>query len=71
LTSASTKLRGFPAPIHHLLLTILYTEQPGFALMDGLRLDFLEPDSLVSIRLEASVSHQLLAQGGHRSRHIG
>jgi len=66
LTSASNKLRSFPAPIHHLLLTILYAEQPGFALMERLRLDFLEPDRLVSIRLEASVSHRLLSQGGHR-----
>ena len=66
LTSSSEKLRTFPAPIHHLILTCIYTDSPSFAAIEHLRIDFLEPTSPVSIRLEASVSHRLLAVGAHR-----
>ena len=32
-----------------------------------IRLDFLEPTTLVGVRLEASVSHKILCSGSHRS----
>jgi hypothetical protein len=69
ITSSSAKLRRqFTAPINHLLLTFSYslnteTEQ---ASITAVRMDFVEPDTIVNIRLEASVSHRLLAEGRHR-----
>ncbi len=38
--------------------------------MDAIRLDFLEPDTAVNVRLEASVNHKILAAGPHRSKVI-
>lgn len=35
------------------------------AVVKGIRLDFLEPDTQVSIRLEASVNHRVLSAGTH------
>jgi hypothetical protein len=68
LTSSTAKLRTvFQAPIHHLLLTIIFTPQPNGVLFDVIRLDFLEPESPVTVRLEASVSHRLLAESNHHS----
>ena len=74
-TSAPAKLiaaidRGqLPNPPCHLLGTVLYDAQTSVAL--GLRLDFLEPGSLVNVRLEASTSHLLLVQGIYHSVHLG
>ena len=50
-----------------LLITFSYvlntvTEQ---ASITAVRMDFVEPDTIVNIRLEASVSHRLLAEGKH------
>ncbi len=68
LTSSSEKLRKyFQSPIYHLLCTVLYTDVAGGTRIDALRLDFLEPDSPVSVRLEVSVNHKLLATGKHKS----
>ena len=69
LTSSSDKLRTqFAEPIHHLLFTILYEiSSPMSARIGSIRLDFLEPSTLVGVRLEASVSHKILCAGGHRS----
>jgi len=47
-----------------LICTVLYREENSS--VQGVRLDFLEPDSEVSIRLEASTSQRLLTQGGHQ-----
>jgi len=69
ITSSSAKLRRqFKSPINHLLITFSYilntvTEQ---ASITAVRMDFVEPDTVVNIRLEASVSHRLLAEGKHR-----
>lgn len=69
LTSSSKKLRTtFCSPIYHLLATVMYSRVPGGVVINGLRLDFLEPGSPVNVRLEASVSHKLLAQASHASR---
>ena len=74
LTSSPVKLlsainRGeLPAPPCHLLGSILYDRALGT--VSGLRLDFLEPDSLIAVRLEASTSHSLLSQGSHVSEVI-
>ncbi|WP_043584029.1 hypothetical protein [Geminisphaera colitermitum] len=67
LTSSSAKVRRqFTAPIHHLLLTILYkVEASSVAVIEGIRLDFLEPDTRVNVRLEASVNHRILSDGTH------
>lgn len=71
LTSSSQKLRQqFARPIHHLLMTLLYTIEGQTARMDAVRLDFLEPDTAVNVRLEASVNHKILAAGPHRSKVI-
>ncbi len=69
ITSSTAKLRRqFTQPINHLLITFSYTlntvtEQ---ASVTAIRMDFVEPDTIVNIRLEASVSHRLLAEGKHR-----
>lgn len=72
LTSSSKKLRQqFSAPIHHLLLTVLYSPaSPRHVVIKALRLDFLEPSTTVNVRLEASVNHKILANGPHHSRVI-
>ena len=72
LTSSSKKLRRqFPAPIHHLLLTVLYSPaSPRYITIKALRLDFLEPSTAVNVRLEASVNHKILANGPHHSKII-
>lgn len=68
LTSSSRKLRErFTPPINHLLATILYRRNGNDWLINSLRLDFIGPNTLVNIRLEASVSHRLLAQATHPS----
>lgn len=69
LTSSSKKLRAqFSAPIYHLLLTVLYSQNANSATINAIRLDFLEPTTIVNVRLEASVNHKILAMGhqGHR-----
>jgi hypothetical protein len=69
ITSSSAKLRRqFTPPINHLLITFSYvlnteTEQADIT---AVRMDFVQPDTIVNIRLEASVSHRLLAEGRHR-----
>ena len=66
LTSSSKKLRqNFASPIHHLLLTVLYARDRDFATIGRIRLDFLEPTTPVNVRLEASVSHKILAKSEH------
>ena len=73
LTSSSKKLRRqFSAPIYHLLLTVLYSKQDDedFAIIDRIRLDFIEPTTTVNVRLEASVNHKILAGGHHYSKMI-
>lgn len=71
LTSSSKKLRTqFTAPIHHLLLTVLYTKASSHATIDAIRLDFLEPSTSVSVRLEASVNHKILSNGPHHKKVI-
>jgi hypothetical protein len=71
LTSSSNKLREkFRAPINHLLITILYEKSSGRYRVEGIRLDFLEPTTRVSVRLEASVNHRILTAGTHHSKTI-
>lgn len=66
LTSSSRKLRDrFRAPINHLLATILYGQRGADWFITSVRLDFVGPNTLVNIRLEASVSHRLLSQATH------
>jgi hypothetical protein len=68
LTCSSRKLRQrFQAPINHLLGTACYILEGVNARIMNLRLDFLEPDVLVNIRLEASVSQRSLSNGQHHS----
>ncbi len=68
LTSSSGKLRKqFVSPIYHLLTTIVYRVNQSDAVVEQIRLDFLEPSSPVSVRLEASVNHKLLSHGTHTS----
>jgi len=71
LTSSSRKLRQrFPGAANHVLATMLYATGAGVSRVQSLRLDFIEPGTLVNIRLEASVSHRLLAEATHRSTTI-
>lgn len=69
LTSSSAKLRSqFAEPIYHLLTSIVYRgSSPLKAVIESIRLDFLEPTTVVGVRLEASVSHKILCAGSHRS----
>lgn len=68
LTSSSKKLREkFTSPIYHLLCTVVYKSEDGKAEIDSLRLDFIEPITEVSVRLEASVSHKMLTNATHKS----
>ena len=71
LTSSSEKLRKqFSEPIHHLLLTVFYTQNQNSATIDTIRLDFLEPTTTVNVRFEASVNHKILADENHYSEMI-
>ncbi|MGI8467955.1 MAG: hypothetical protein ACR2N3_05830 [Pyrinomonadaceae bacterium] len=68
LTSSSKKLREkFIAPIYHLICTIIYRNQNSNYRIEAVRLDFIEPNTPVSVRLEASVNHKILASGNHKS----
>lgn len=68
LTSSSCKLRKyFSSPIYHLLLTAHYSRKNNATIIDNLRLDFLEPTTVVKIRLEASVNHKSLANAKHHN----
>ena len=70
LTSSPIKMLALIAsgsldnPPPHLICSVLYR---GDGMVTGTRLDFLEPESEVNIRLEASTSQKLLAVGPHRS----
>lgn len=69
LTSTPVKMRKLVnaqkigAPPAHLVCTVLYSEQ--HSTVTGLRLDFLDPSSVINIRLEASTSQRLLTQSPH------
>lgn len=71
LTSSPSKLLRalkegrLSIPLKHLIGTVLYHRVTG--VVEGVRLDFLEPNSPVNVRLEASTSHQLLSGGLHRA----
>ena len=71
LTSSSQKLRdAFTAPINHLLATLCYNEETGGRRILNVRLDFIQPTTEVSVRLEASVNHKILSSGRHPHRLI-
>lgn len=69
LTSSTSKLRSLIRNSHignppaHFICTVLYSNNE--AVVSGVRLDFLEPDTPVNIRLEASTSQKLLSEGVH------
>lgn len=66
LTCSSTKLRQqFVPPINHLLVTMFFRQVRNQVCIHNMRLDFLEPSSKVNVRLEASVTQQLLAAAEH------
>lgn len=68
LTSSSSKLRrNFNAPIYHLICTVIYRMENDFAMINAIRLDFIEPNTDVNVRLEASVSHRILSNGEHQT----
>ncbi len=68
LTSSSRRLRAkFVSPIYHLICTVIYQNNTGSSEIEALRLDFIEPKTQVSVRLEASVNHKILASGTHKS----
>jgi len=68
LTCSSRKLRAeFRAAINHLLATVCYVKDGNQITVEHLRLDFLEPDSPVEVRLEGSVSQKGLARGAQES----
>lgn len=72
LTSSPRKMRSLVNsgdignPPAHLICTLLYSETNlNQGRVDGLRLDFLEPDSIVDVVLEASTSQSHLHLGQH------
>lgn len=71
LTGTPTKMRRLVNlgtignPPAHLICTVLYSE--ANSTVTGVRLDFLDPSSIVNIRLEASTSQRLLAQSPHHN----
>lgn len=69
LTSSSEKLvKNFTKPIYHLICTTKYERQALSARIEFIRLDFILPKSFVAIRLEASISHNILDKGQHEKR---
>ena len=70
LTSSPRKLlrllqaRAIDDPPAHFICTLQYDDTA--ATVRQIRLDFLESDSTVNIRLEASTSQKLLESGAHR-----
>jgi hypothetical protein len=52
------------APPCHLLFTL---QHDPAGVIRGMRLDFVEPDTEVSVKFEASTSQQRLAEGRHQS----
>ena len=71
LTSSPIKMRTLIAdglvddPPAHAMATVHYLK--GGSRVTGFRLDFLEPNSAVNVRLEASTSHKLLHDGHQRT----
>jgi hypothetical protein len=71
LTGSTARLRSeldrigreAPAPCH-LLFTLKHDEA---GVVTGMRLDFLEPETTVSVKLEASTSRTMLRRGRQRS----
>lgn len=57
----------FVLPIYHLLCTVIYQIEGESARVIAVRLDFLEPNTQVSVRLEASVNHKTLTGAEHQS----
>jgi hypothetical protein len=74
LTSSSRKLRSLiengdlPENPRHLICTVFYDDQT--AIVGGIRLDFLESNTEINIRLEASTSQKLLSKGEQRTEFI-
>ena len=74
LTSSPEKMRKLVKSGHignppaHLVCTVFYGKTSS--LVTGVRLDFLEPDSIVNIRLEASTSQKLLTSGSQHKATI-
>ncbi len=72
ITSSSRKLRQrFRGATNHILATLHYVTEVGRSRVRSLRLDYIDPDTLVNIRLEASVSHRSLGAATHRTVTIG
>jgi len=68
LTCSSEKLRRyFQSPVNHMLATACYNLTGNQIWIRKLRLDFLEPTTIVNVRLEASVSQKILSKGTHRN----
>ena len=67
LTSSSDKIRNhFCPPIYHLNCTVMYDiSDSDDAIINAVRLDFLQPTTKVNVRLEASVNHKILSNGTH------
>jgi hypothetical protein len=74
LTSSSKKIRKLildkvlPVKPLHLIATVFYAELSGKIV--GVRLDFMNPDTEINIRLEASTSQKLLANGPQATAYI-
>lgn len=74
LTSSPRKMLNLLARGHvgatpaHLIVSVHYDRNTS--LLGSVRLDFIEPDTEVNIRLEASTSQRLLAQGAQQVRTI-
>ena len=63
LTCATEKLRGFAPPVNHLLATAHCRRRGAHAVVETLRLCFLEPTSLVSVRMECALTQRMLSRG--------
>jgi hypothetical protein len=71
LTCSSDKLKKyFSPPISHLLVTLCFEESDDSFSIASVKLDFLEPDTEVNVRLEASVSQRILHNGRHHKHTI-
>jgi hypothetical protein len=72
LTSSSGKIRRlFRAPVCHFLVTICYGRSGGRGWVTEARLGFLQPDTRVNVRLEASVNRRLLSNNSGDSKWLG
>lgn len=74
LTASSDKIRKavrsniLPDPPNHIICTLMYEDE--CCKITEVRMDFLEPDTEISVRYEAATSQKLLSCGTHKKHNL-